>query len=122
MLNKPFELTLDVARKRILQFNAMADEYNKWVKEARDNLLINIGPRLAQVGHKMYMGCGFHYGLEQDFGGLIVRMALPWQPSLNHYKKLLNDEAKAMTTKIIYNQLIERLEEAEKSAEKYEQQ
>lgn len=113
------ELSYDVAKKRILNFIAMADEYNKWRRISKSYLMINLAPRIGRLGQRFYTGCGFHYGMEQRLGGLIKSLSLPWQPALNHYKNLLNDESKSMTDKIIYDMLVEEVIEAEKGAKNW---
>jgi hypothetical protein len=94
---------------------AEAEVYNKWADEAKNNLLTNIGPRICKLGKTGYMGCGFHYGMEQSFGKLIVSLALPWQPSANWCADVEDDRMHAMVIKSVYRILIKDVEKAEKS-------
>lgn len=92
-----------------------ADEYNQWATESKNNLLINIGPRIAKLGKTGYAGCGFHYDMEIRFGKLIAHLALPWQPSANHCEKIKEEMISNSMTKVIYRGLIKDVEKAEKS-------
>lgn len=94
---------------------AQAKEYNTWAKEAKKNLLTNIGPRISKLGETGYCGCGFHYGMEIEFGNLIQRLAISWQPCANHCSKIEDRIDDNMLSQIMYESLIERVENAEKS-------
>lgn len=96
---------------------AEADKWNKFRESAQWVLLTNIGPRIAKLGRRMYMGCGFHYGMEQTFGKLVNVLALPWQPCGNHCAKIENDQIGTMITKILYCDLLKQVNKAERSAE-----
>ena len=48
-----------------------ADAHNEFVKKAKQQLLTDIGPRIAKLGQSGYTGCGFHYHMEQTFGDLV---------------------------------------------------
>lgn len=93
-----------------------AETYNKWANETTHKLLTDIGPRLAALNKVMYMGCGFHYSLEQKFGKLLVSLAIPLQPCMNHYEKCKDNHMSSIITKVIFEGLVESVEEAEKSA------
>lgn len=95
-----------------------AEEWNAWRKEAQHKLLTEIGPRIAKLGKRAYMGYGFHYSKEQTFGELVKSLALPWQPSANHCDKVKDQMCSNMTTRVIYEVLIEEIEEAEESLKK----
>jgi hypothetical protein len=94
---------------------AQAENFNKWRIEAQNNLLENIGPRIAKLGKTGYIGCGFHYSMEQRFGKLINSLALPWQPSANHCDKITDEIASNIISKVCYEGLIKDVEEAEKT-------
>lgn len=98
---------------------AEADVHNKWAAEAKRNLLTNIGPRIAKLNETGYIGCGYHYSLEQDFGKLFGLLAIRWQPCANWCKHVERDRDKAMLAEVIYSSLIEQLTEAEESVPKF---
>ncbi len=95
-----------------------ADDFNKWQIKVKNNLLENIGPRIAKLGKTGYYGCGFHYGMEQRFGKLIVSLSLPWQPCANHLDKISDDITNNIITEVLYDGLLEDVEEAEKTVDK----
>ncbi len=88
---------------------AQAEEYNKWRKLAKENLLTRVGPQLATLGKTGYFGSGCHYSLEQEFGSLIKKLALPWQPCANHCDKIEDDILRNMTREVIYEDLLEQV-------------
>lgn len=96
-----------------------SEEHNEWADEAKRNLLTNIGPRLAKLDKTGYMGCGFHYGLEQDFGKLFGLLAVSWQPCANWCKHVERDRENAMIARVIYRSLLSHVEEAEKSVSEF---
>lgn len=98
--------------KKILE---EANKHNDWADRAKADLLTNIGPRLEKLHQTGYMGCGFHYSLEQTFGKLINSLAVSWQPSANWCKNVEGDRMSAMCSRVIYKNLIEQIEQAEKS-------
>ncbi len=93
---------------------AESERRNAWMHKAKHNLLSKIGPRIAKLGKRGYMGCGFHYDMEQIFGRLIERMAIDWQPCANWCKNVEDDRMKAMGVEIGYKMLLKRIEKAEK--------
>jgi len=95
---------------------ADADKWNRFRESAKDVLLTNIGPRIAKLGHQMYMGAGFHYSMEQQFGKLVAALALPWQPCANHAGKIEDEVASNIVTKVVYKGLLKQVKAAEKSA------
>ncbi len=94
---------------------AAADKYNEWADKAKASLLTNIGPRLEKLRQTGYMGCGFHYSLEQTFGKLIVSLSIPWQPSENWCQNIEKDQMDSMIHQAIYKSLVKQVKEAEKS-------
>lgn len=94
---------------------AEADKYNIWRRKAQIRLLRDIGPRIAALSTKFYMGCGFHYSMEQKFGRLIDYLALPWQPSGNHCNKIDKDMSYSIVNQIIFKELLRQVRKAEKS-------
>jgi hypothetical protein len=98
---------------------AEAEAHNNWAEEAKEKLLTDIGPRLAKLNKSGYMGCGFHYSLEQDFGKLFGLLAICWQPSANWCKNVEDDRDKAMIARVIYKCLLDSVKKAEKSVPKF---
>ena len=94
---------------------AEADAHNKWADEAKRNLLINIGPKLAELNITGYMGCGFHYSMEQDFGKLFGLLAIGWRPSANWCRHVERDRENAMIAQVIYSSLLNQVKKAKKS-------
>ena len=94
---------------------AEAEKYNKWADESKGFLLTKIGPKLEKLRKSGYMGCGFHYGLEQTFGRLFDKLALPWQPSANWCQNVENDRTSAIISKVIFKSLVDQVKDAEKS-------
>lgn len=107
-------MTYEDWRKNSKAILKKAEEYDKWRRETQHRLLTEIGPRIAAIGEKGYMGCGFHYEKERIFGNLIKTLSIPWQPSANHCEKIEDDRAGCIINKVIFNDLIEQIEEAEK--------
>ncbi len=93
----------------------LADKYNAWREEAKHRLLSEIGPRLASLGKSGYQGCGFHYALENQFGTLVAALCKPWQPCGNHCHKIEDDHSICTVNEVLFEDLIEQIEEAEKS-------
>ena len=96
-----------------------AESVNKWADKAKEDLLINIGPRLANLDESGYMGMGFHYSLEQTFGRLIDGLSLPWQPCANWCNKIEDDRLKFMGLRVSYRCLLDSIKKAEKSIPKF---
>lgn len=94
---------------------AEAEKYNKWANKAKSFLLSNIGPRLDKLSKIGYIGCGFHYSLEQTFGKLIEKLALDWQPCANWCRDIESDRMKVIGVEIGYKMLLESIQKAEKS-------
>lgn len=110
------EETQEEKHKNILAYLKLAEKYNKWANKATEKLLTEIGPRIAAIGKTGYMGCGFHYAKEQTFAKLISNLAIPWQPSMNHYEKCKDEYFCTLTRKVIYDGLIEDIKKAEKGS------
>jgi len=92
---------------------AQADAYNEWATKSKFYLLTDIGPRIAKLGQAGYVGCGFHYHMEQQFARLIDELAIPWQPSANHLDKVEDDSVKAILTEVLYAALLDSVVRAE---------
>src|SRR6478609_4305261 len=92
-----------------------AEEFNSWQREIKEKLLLEIGPRIAKLGKTGYLGCGFHYDKEIQFGKLIQKLAYPWQPCANHCKKIEDQQLENLITKLMAEGLIEDIEKAEKT-------
>jgi len=100
------------------QIHQEADEFNRWRRKSTHQLLTDIGPRIAKLCQTGYQGCGFHYGMEQQFGKLIVSLSLPWQPGGNRvgdYHDIKEKMVDNILTKVLFEGLITNVEEAEKN-------
>lgn len=100
---------------------AEAEKHNKWADKAKSFLLTNIGPRLDRLDKSGYMGCGFHYSLEQTFGRLIDGLSISWQPCSNWCNKIEDDRMKFMILKVSYESLLDSVKKAEKSVKKFKE-
>jgi len=67
---------------------------------------------------QMYMGCGFHYSLEQQLGGLIKELAMPVQWCANHCAKIPDDRLRLIGLQVSMMMLTQSVVEAEKSRSK----
>jgi hypothetical protein len=101
--------------KRLMFYIAEAEKHNEWVKTAKHHLLTKLGPKMAKLDKSGYMGCGFHYSMEQTFGKILINMAIPLQPCMNWIDNCQDESLKAMTTRILYNGLVRDIAKAEKS-------
>jgi hypothetical protein len=101
--------------ERSKEILADAERYNAWRDKATDRLLTDYGPRIAALNKVFYMGCGFHYGLEQEFGRLIAALALPWQPCANHCKQIEDDWTNSIINKVLYRGVVRSIVRAEHS-------
>ena len=101
---------------------ARAAVYNKFVQKAKQQLLTDIGPRIAKLGQTGYTGCGFHYHMEQQFGDLVKAMALPWQPCANHLDKVKDDSVNAILTEVLFEGLVEDVIKAEATVQQTSQE
>lgn len=112
-------MTYDNWCKYSTQILKEADEVNNWADKAKSFLLINIGPRLEKLHKSGYMGCGFHYSLEQTFGRLIDGLAISWQPCANWCNKIEDDRMKYIGLKVSYRSLLNSIQRAERSVKKF---
>lgn len=108
-------MTPEEKSTELKHYIAHAKEFNEWQDKAKDRLLTEIGPRIAKLGQTGYHGCGFHYGMEQSFGRLIVDMAFPLQPTMNDFDKCKDNMCSAIVRKVLYNALVKQVEESEKT-------
>lgn len=76
--------------------------------------LTNIAPRIGKLSTKLYMGCGFHYALEQDLG-IIRKLAMPIQWSANWCANIPSDQLDMILNEVLVEELNRRVAEAEKS-------
>jgi hypothetical protein len=109
------EMTYEIWCQRSKALLAEADEYNKWRDRARMRLLTDIAPRIGKLSTRMYMGCGFHYGMEQTLGRLINDLALPTQWCANWCAKIPEQQIKMIITQVSVGMLIEQVRKAEQS-------
>ena len=110
------EMTYEKWRENSAVLLAEADKYNEWREEMQMRLLTDIAPRIGKLSKVLYMGCGFHYAMEQELGHLIRKLSLPIQWNGNWYAKIPSDQLEMIVTEVMAEQLIEKVEEAEKSA------
>lgn len=82
------------------------EEFNAWRKAIAESLP-SITSRVFALRNKSYLGCGFHWGMEKRLGA-VIRNACDY----NEYP----DVAMRIIYKVIYEGLIENLEQAEWSA------
>ena len=99
-----------------------ADAHNEFVKKAKQQLLTDIGPRIAKLGQSGYTGCGFHYHMEQTFGDLVKAMALPWQPCASHLDKVEDDSVNAILTEVLFEGLVADVVKAEATVQQTSQE
>ena len=99
--------------RRLHRLLGRKEEINSWRKNALENLLLNIGPRICKLNGKNYKGCGFHYGKVQSFGKLVNDLAIGFDPCMNWLEKNEEDEIIWEVRMILYEGLIEDIEAAE---------
>ena len=92
-----------------------AEKYNNWRKKVKARILSNIAPRINRLSRKLYMGCGFHYAMEQQLGKVIIDLSMPIQWCANHCDKIPDDRFKMINNRISVEMLIASVAEAEKS-------
>lgn len=107
--------------RRLKRLLDRKEEINSWRKKALENLLLNIGPRIQKLGEKCYYGCGFHYGKVQSFGKLVADLALGFNPCMNWLEKNEEEEMTWEIRMILYDGLIEDVEECESGNPKWKQ-
>src|ERR1700674_3822949 len=103
------EMTYAQFVERLPALIAEVQTYNDWRDRARMRLMTNIAPRVAKLSTQFYMGCGFHYGIEQSLGHVIRELALPVQFSANHCAKIPEYQFKMMNIKISVEMLIQNV-------------
>lgn len=109
------ELTYEMWVKQSAHLLAEADEYNEWRDRAKLRLMTDVAPRIGKLSTQFYMGCGFHYAMEQELGTLIRNLSLPIQWNGNWYAKIPEQQLGMMWNRISLEQLIVRVIAAEKS-------
>jgi hypothetical protein len=108
-------MTPEEKSAELKHYIAHAKEFNEWQDKAKDRLLTEIGPRIAKLNKTGYLGCGFHYGMEQSFGRLIVDMAIPLRPTMNDFDVCNVNMCSAILREVLYDDLVKRVEESEKT-------
>ena len=112
------EFTYEMWRERSASLLAEAEKYNMWRGRAKLRLLMDVAPRIGILSTQFYMGCGFHYALEQELGKLIGNLSIPVQWCANHCAKIPEQQLKMMWNQISVADLIKRVGKAEKSVSK----
>ena len=90
-------------------------------KMMQETLMTNLAPRIYRLSHRHYSGCGFHYGLEQQLGKMIDGLAVfhtPTNVNMNIYPQMQNIIADTIITDVLFEELCEKVIEAERSADK----
>lgn len=101
-------MTPEQQREYLVEFNEylrLASEYNAWQMKAKENLFMNIGPKLHTMGKDAY-----HYGKEITFANLIKELATPWRLDGNNYHDRKEQFCSTIITKTLYDSLIEDVE------------
>lgn len=109
------ELTYEQWCKHSAYYLAEAYKYNQWRVRAKARLLSDIAPRVDRLDRQFYVGCGFHYSLEQELGQLIHKLALPVQWSANHCAKIPVQETAMIWNEVSVQSLIRNVVKAERS-------
>lgn len=94
---------------------AESEKYDGWRQRAKLRLLTDIAPRIGKLSEAFYMGCGFHYALEQQLGKVIAELAMPVKWSANWCGKIPEDRLRLITLQVSVAFLISKVVEAEQS-------
>jgi len=97
-----------------------------YVEMAKECLLTNLAPRIYHVGNRFYMGCGFHYSMEQSLAHLLRMIAIPPAQSStmngNDIERLNKIWSYIMVFPVLFERLCSDVIEAEQSADELERE
>ena len=86
-------------------------------KVMRETIAKDLASRVFALSRTGYVGCGFHYALEQKLGRLIECLAVYHKPSMNHIDKFFHEEMCSMMMDwLLFEEICEMVVEAEESA------
>jgi hypothetical protein len=100
-------------RSRYLLYET--DKFNAWRERTKYRLLTDVSPRIGKLSRSFYMGCGFHYYMEEQLGKLLSKLSMPIQWSANHCDKIENDQIKMIVMEVAASELIRSVVRAERS-------
>lgn len=107
------DLPQEERSRRLSYYIAEAEKYEGWRRKAQKRLLSDFAPRVASLGETGYRGCGFHYGMEQTLGKLVVSLSMPWQPCMNWLDNCPEESTTALISQVIFRSLEKQIAEAE---------
>lgn len=94
---------------------AEAEKLDKWRVRSKLRLLTDLAPRIGKLSQQFYMGCGFHYSLEQSLGHLVKELAMPIHWSANHCGKIPEDRLRIIMLQVSMSMLVHQVVKAEKT-------
>jgi len=115
----PKEPTFEEKCKQLHWYIERCREFCLFRDMAQEVLMNNLAPRIYALSQKFYMGCGFHYTLEQTLGNLIKSLAICDSPStinMNDYDHLIDKYSMWVVYEVLFEGLCEDVIEAEESA------
>ena len=122
-MKDPFDDGVPMEEK-LQRFHDFKDCLSKFALQRnmiQETLMTNLAPRIYRLAHRHYSGCGFHYGLEQQLGSMIKHLAVyhsPGNTTMNDYPKIQDIIADTIITDVLFEELCEKVIEAEESANK----
>lgn len=108
--------------EKIRRMNILRDcvrEFEPKQEKMKKHLMTNLAPRIYALSKKGYMGCGFHYDMEQQLGKMINKFAIGHRVSnltMNSYPEIQNIHADIIISEVIYKELCKNVKKAERSA------
>jgi hypothetical protein len=109
------EMSYETWCKRAKYLTARCDMYNEWRIKSKMRLLTDIAPRIGKLSTQFYMGCGFHYDLEQQLAKLISGFAISEQFCANWCAKIPDKLAVMEVRRVLMQSLVKQVVDAEKS-------
>ena len=116
------EISFEEKLSRLRRCIEQVRHYEVWREMAVEVLQNHLAARIYALRRKPYLGSGFHYGLEQELGTLICRLATPpaqaWNMNMNDYDRLDEIWGHIMAYPVKFEFLCRQVVEAEQSLEK----
>lgn len=116
-------MQLDERSKKIYYLRDFCSQGALFADMAREMLMTNLAPRIYKLSKSFYMGCGFHYSLEQQLGACIKALALATGAdqingnSLDYFDKYISEH---IMNEICVTELCQQVIDAERSATELE--
>jgi len=115
------QLTFKEKSQRLHWYIERCSEFRVFREMARETLMNNLAPRIYALSKRFYVGCGFHYGLEEALGNLIRGFAICENPNninMNSYDYIIDREGMWVLYEVLFEGLCHDVIEAEESVAK----